>query len=112
MILHSDLLPTGRADADPWWMNAVLYQIYPRSFQDSDGDGVGDLQGIVRRLEYLAQLGVDIVWISPVYRSPQADNGYDISDYRDIDPLFGDIETFDALVAPTTSGCASSWTWW
>ena len=99
MILHSDLLPTGRADADPWWMNAVLYQIYPRSFQDSDGDGVGDLQGIVRRLEYLAQLGVDIVWISPVYRSPQADNGYDISDYRDIDPLFGDIETFDALVA-------------
>lgn len=99
MILHSDLLPTGRADADPWWMNAVLYQIYPRSFQDSDGDGVGDLQGIVRRLEYLAQLGVDIVWISPIYRSPQADNGYDISDYRDIDPLFGDLETFDALVA-------------
>ena len=99
MILHSDLLPTGRGDADPWWMNAVLYQIYPRSFQDSDGDGVGDLQGIVRRLEYLAQLGVDIVWISPIYRSPQADNGYDISDYRDIDPLFGDLETFDALVA-------------
>ena len=99
MILHSDLLPTGHADADPWWMNAVLYQIYPRSFQDSDGDGVGDLQGIVRRLEYLAQLGVDIVWISPIYRSPQADNGYDISDYRDIDPLFGDLETFDALVA-------------
>ena len=99
MILHSDLLPTGRVDAAPWWMNAVLYQVYPRSFQDSDGDGVGDLTGIVRRLDYLAQLGVDIVWISPVYRSPQADNGYDISDYRDIDPLFGDLETFDALVA-------------
>ena len=99
MILHSDLLPTGRVDAAPWWMNAVLYQIYPRSFQDSDGDGVGDLQGIVRRLDYLAQLGVDIVWISPIYRSPQADNGYDISGYRDIDPLFGDLETFDALVA-------------
>ena len=99
MILHSDLLPTGRVDAAPWWMNAVLYQVYPRSFQDSDGDGVGDLTGIVRRLDYLAKLGVDIVWISPVYRSPQADNGYDISDYRDIDPLFGDLETFDALVA-------------
>ena len=99
MILHSELLPATRVDADPWWMNAVLYQVYPRSFQDTDGDGVGDVKGILRRLDYLADLGVDIVWISPIYRSPQADNGYDISDYRDIDPLFGDLETFDALVA-------------
>ena len=98
MFLRLDLLPPARVDADPWWMNAVLYQVYPRSFQDTDGDGVGDLAGIHRRLDYLAQLGVDIVWISPIYRSPQADNGYDISDYRDIDPLFGDLPAFDALV--------------
>ena len=98
MILRPDLLPAGRVDADPWWMNAVLYQVYPRSFQDTNGDGIGDLAGIHQRLDYLADLGVDIVWISPIYRSPQADNGYDISDYRDIDPLFGDLAAFDALV--------------
>ena len=98
MILHPDLLPAARVDADPWWMNAVLYQVYPRSFQDTNGDGIGDLAGIHQRLDYLADLGVDIVWISPIYRSPQADNGYDISDYRDIDPLFGDLAAFDALV--------------
>ncbi len=99
MFLRSDLLPAARVDADPWWKNAVLYQVYPRSFQDTNGDGIGDLDGIYRRLEYLARLGVDIIWISPIYRSPQADNGYDISDYRDIDPLFGDLAAFDALVA-------------
>ena len=99
MILHPDLLPAARVDADPWWMNAVLYQVYPRSFQDTNGDGIGDLAGIHQCLDYLADLGVDIVWISPIYRSPQADNGYDISDYRDIDPLFGDLAAFDALVA-------------
>ena len=98
MILRPDLLPAARVDADPWWMNAVLYQVYPRSFQDTNGDGIGDLAGIHQRLDYLADLGVDIVWISPIYRSPQADNGYDISDYRDIDPLFGDLAPFDALV--------------
>ncbi len=98
MILRPDLLPAGRVDADPWWMNAVLYQVYPRSFQDTNGDGIGDLAGIHQRLDYLADLGVDIVWISPIYRSPQADNGYDISDYRDIDPVFGDLAAFDALV--------------
>lgn len=98
MILHPDLLPAARVDADPWWMNAVLYQVYPRSFQDTNGDGIGDLAGIHQRLDYLADLGVDIVWISPIYRSPQADNGYDISDYRDIDPLFGALAAFDALV--------------
>lgn len=98
MILRPDLLPVARVDADPWWMNAVLYQVYPRSFQDTNGDGIGDLAGIHQRLDYLADLGVDIVWISPIYRSPQADNGYDISDYRDIDPLFGDLAAFDALV--------------
>jgi alpha-glucosidase len=82
-----------------WWQSGVIYQIYPRSFQDSDGDGVGDLGGIIRRLDYLAKLGVDAIWISPIFPSPMADFGYDISDYCDIDPLFGDLKTFDRLVA-------------
>ena len=82
-----------------WWTSAVVYQIYPRSFADSTGDGIGDLGGIRGKLDYLQQLGVDVVWLSPIYRSPQADNGYDISDYRDIDPLFGSLEEFDLLLA-------------
>lgn len=87
MIHRPELLPDTYTSASPWWKNAVLYQVYPRSFQDTNGDGIGDLEGICSRLDYLADLGIDIVWISPIYRSPQADNGYDISDYRDIDPL-------------------------
>lgn len=82
-----------------WWQSAVLYQIYPRSFQDSNDDGVGDLPGIAARLPYLAELGVDAVWLSPVFPSPMADFGYDISNYSDIDPLFGTLADFDALVA-------------
>jgi oligo-1,6-glucosidase len=81
-----------------WWKNAVVYQVYPRSFQDSDGDGVGDIPGITRRLDHLALLGVDVLWLSPVYRSPMDDNGYDISDYQDIDPLFGSLADLDALI--------------
>lgn len=81
-----------------WWQNAVIYQIYPRSFQDSNGDGIGDLQGIIRRLDYLKMLGVDAVWLSPVCRSPQDDNGYDISDYQDIDPMFGTLEDMEQLI--------------
>lgn len=84
---------------DGWWRSAVVYQIYPRSFQDSNGDGVGDIPGITSRLDHLAELGVDVIWLSPVYRSPQVDNGYDISDYRDIDPLFGTLEDLDELIA-------------
>ncbi len=83
----------------PWWKNAVVYQIYPRSFQDSNGDGIGDIRGIISRLDYLADLGIDAVWLSPVYRSPQDDNGYDISDYQDIDPMFGTLDDMEELIA-------------
>lgn len=81
-----------------WWKKAVIYQIYPRSFQDSNGDGIGDLQGIIARLNYLEQLGIDAIWLSPVCKSPQADNGYDISDYRDIDPMFGTLQDMKQLI--------------
>ena len=83
----------------PWWRSAVVYQVYPRSFTDSDGDGVGDLRGITQRLDHLEALGVDVLWLSPVYRSPQDDNGYDISDYEDVDPLFGTLADLDELIA-------------
>ncbi|QXC62065.1 DUF3459 domain-containing protein [Aquihabitans sp. G128] len=83
----------------PWWQSAVVYQIYPRSFADATGDGVGDLQGIRAKLDNLAWLGVDAIWLSPFYRSPMADFGYDVSDYCDVDPLFGTLADFDALVA-------------
>lgn len=84
---------------DQWFREAVVYQIYPRSFQDSDGDGVGDVPGIISRLDYLQQLGVDVVWLSPIYTSPQDDNGYDIADYQDIDPTFGTLADVDELIA-------------
>ncbi|MBS7455739.1 alpha-amylase family glycosyl hydrolase [Coralloluteibacterium stylophorae] len=83
---------------DAWWRGAVIYQVYPRSFADSNGDGVGDLPGITARLEHIAALGCDAVWISPFFRSPMRDFGYDIADYRDVDPLFGTLADFDALV--------------
>lgn len=81
-----------------WWKEAVIYQIYPRSFQDSNGDGVGDLRGIIQRLDYIKSLGVDAVWLNPIYASPNADNGYDIKDYRAIQPEFGTMEDFDELL--------------
>ena len=85
--------------AEQWWRGAVIYQIYPRSFMDTDGDGVGDLPGIIARLDYVASLGVDAIWISPFFKSPMADFGYDIADYRAVDPLFGTLDDFDRLLA-------------
>ena len=82
-----------------WWQNSVVYQIYPRSFQDSNGDGIGDIQGIIKRLDYLQELGIDAIWLSPVCRSPQDDNGYDISDYQDIDPMFGNLDDLEQLIS-------------
>ena len=82
-----------------WWKQAVIYQVYPRSFQDTNGDGIGDIPGIISPLDYLEDLGIDAIWLSPVYCSPQADNGYDISDYRDIDPIFGSLADMDRLIA-------------
>lgn len=83
---------------EKWWKNAVVYQIYPRSFKDSNGDGIGDLQGIYEKLDYLAELGIDVIWMSPVYKSPNDDNGYDISDYQDIMDDFGTMDDFDRVL--------------
>jgi alpha-glucosidase len=91
--------PSGSASARDWWKNAVIYEIYPRSFQDSNGDGIGDLNGITEHLDYLKELGVDAIWLTPCYPSPQVDFGYDISDYENIDPQYGTLADFDRLVA-------------
>ncbi|MFN2375957.1 MAG: alpha-amylase family glycosyl hydrolase [Candidatus Binatia bacterium] len=91
--------PMQAAVPAPWWQSAVFYQVYPRSFLDTDGDGVGDLEGIRRRLPLLVELGVDALWISPFFRSPMKDFGYDVADYCDVDPLFGDLASFDRLLA-------------
>ena len=88
----------GEKMKQEWWKDAVVYQIYPRSFQDSNGDGIGDINGIRMHLDYLKNLGVDVIWLCPVYKSPNADNGYDISDYQDIHPDFGTMEDFDRLL--------------
>jgi len=97
MNMASKPLAMNAVDAD-WWRGAVIYQIYPRSYQDSNGDGIGDLAGIVQRLPYIATLGVDAIWISPFFTSPMKDFGYDVSDYCDVDPMFGTLADFDALV--------------
>ncbi|GHG73842.1 glycoside hydrolase family 13 protein [Streptomyces griseocarneus] len=98
--LAPSVRPSGDASrqADGWWRSAVIYQVYVRSFADSDGDGIGDLRGIRQRLPYLAGLGVDALWLTPFYASPQADGGYDVADYRAVDPLFGDLSDADDLV--------------
>ena len=91
--------PSAHLAAVPWWERGVIYQIYPRSFQDSDGDGIGDLRGIEQRLDYLAGLGIDAIWLSPIFTSPMADFGYDVADYTGIEPLFGSLEDFDRMLA-------------
>jgi alpha-glucosidase len=96
---HDPSIGAAASRNAPWWQRAVVYQIYPRSFQDSNEDGNGDLKGIPQRLGYLTDLGVDAIWISPIFPSPMQDFGYDISDYIDIDPIFGSLADFDALIA-------------
>ena len=81
-----------------WWKSGIIYQIYPRSFKDSNGDGIGDLQGIISKLNYLKDLGIHAIWLSPCFKSPMKDFGYDISDYKDIDPIFGSLEDMDNLI--------------
>jgi len=90
---------TDSQTSQQWWQIGVIYQIYPRSFADGNGDGIGDLRGIIDRLDYLAGLGIDAIWLSPIYPSPMADFGYDISDYLDIDPVFGTLDDFDELLS-------------
>lgn len=100
MNAQAQLDPAQVLAADPdWWRGAVIYQIYPRSYQDSNGDGIGDLRGITQRLPHIASLGVDAIWISPFFTSPMKDFGYDVSDYCDVDPMFGSLSNFDQLVA-------------
>ncbi len=96
--MSKNTLPVPSTEDRDWWRGAVIYQVYPRSFQDSNGDGVGDLLGISRRLPHIASMGVDAVWISPFFRSPMKDFGYDVSDYCDVDPMFGSLADFDVLI--------------
>jgi alpha-glucosidase len=95
--------PAVDAAGHQWWQNAVFYEIYPRSFADSNNDGVGDLNGITSKLDYLKQLGVDAIWITPCYPSPQVDFGYDVSDYENIDPMYGNLQDFDRMQSAAKS---------
>jgi oligo-1,6-glucosidase len=98
-ILMKIASATAQQQDKKWWHNAVVYQIYPRSFMDLNNDGLGDLAGVISKLDYLKQLGINVIWLSPVFKSPMHDNGYDISDYQDIASEFGTIEEMDKLIA-------------
>lgn len=100
-------------EKEKWWKKAVVYQIYPRSFYDANGDGIGDLRGIIEKLDYIRDLGVNVIWLCPVYKSPMDDNGYDIADYYHIDEAFGTDEDMDELIAEAKNAASeSSWIWW
>ena len=81
-----------------WWQNSVIYEIYPKSFYDTNGDGIGDLKGVEKKLPYLKELGIDAIWLTPIYLSPQVDNGYDVADYRKVDPMFGSNDDLKELI--------------
>src|SRR5437868_13357646 len=97
MLAEEVTAASALAAAQPWWRGAAIYQIYPRSFADSNGDGIGDLPGITQKLDYVASLGVDAIWLSPFFTSPMRDFGYDVADYCDVDPVFGPLADLDAL---------------
>src|SRR6266516_2583975 len=101
IVLSSITAAAQQRDAEghPWWQHAVFYELYPRSFADSNNDGIGDLQGMISKLDYLKSLGIDAIWITPCYPSPQVDFGYDISDYQNIDPMYGTLKDFDQLAS-------------
>jgi len=104
---------TKNSEGPQWWKEEIIYQLYPRSFQDSDGDGVGDLKGIIARLDYLQSLGITAVWLNPIYSSPNDDNGYDVSDYRNIMKDFGTMDDFDQLLKGLHDrNIKLSWIWW
>ena len=107
-------VPAASGVSSTWWADAVVYQIYPRSFADGNGDGMGDLRGVMDRLPYLEQLGVDAIWLSPFYKSPQADGGYDGAYYRQVDPLFGSLADFDPMTWPECrgAGCGRGRIFW
>ena len=98
MTIDPNVPHTSLQEGDAWWKSSVVYQVYPRSFADSNGDGMGDVRGIISKLDYLADLGIDVLWLSPIFTSPQDDNGYDISDYQEIDPMFGTLADVDELI--------------
>ncbi len=103
MNLPARAQPQPALAAREWWRGAAIYQIYPRSFADSNGDGVGDLPGVTAHLDHVARLGVDAIWLSPFFTSPMRDFGYDVADYRDVDPIFGTLADFDQLIPTALS---------
>lgn len=102
LVFHFLVVVNADVQDTDWWKTALVYQIYPKSFKDSDNDGYGDIQGIISKLQHLKNTGVTAAWLSPIYKSPQVDDGYDISDFMDVDPIFGTLTDFDQLVANAT----------
>src|SRR5690625_1293315 len=112
MIRDCLILRGGNNMTKQWWKEAVSYQIYPRSFLDSNGDGIGDIRGVISKLDYLKDLGIDVIWMSPIYQSPNDDNGYDISNYEAISPEFGTMADFDELLNEVHKRGLGIYIWW